>query len=115
MVVGDSHEPEIVAEVMKDGPFDMVFIDGDHGLNGAKKDCEYYASGCKTVALHDICDEGFEGNMVPQFWEEIKTTWGDFDSKEFVLQYPDVHSGSNKNYLGIGLAIRKSKEGPQDV
>ena len=57
---GDSHDPEIREEVASRfgrHQVDMLFIDGDHGYDGAKKDFEMYGSLVKPggiIAFHDI-------------------------------------------------------------
>jgi hypothetical protein len=55
------------------GPFDFVFIDGDHTYEGVRQDWLSYGVLGKTVALHDInLDENDHG--VPRAWSLIKDT-----------------------------------------
>lgn len=71
LVVGDSHHERIYNQV-KDIKFDILFIDGDHGYDGVKKDFEMYVPLVKDrglILMHDITNT-HEG--VPEFWKEIK-------------------------------------------
>lgn len=53
-IYGDSHSPEIVAKVRALGPFDFIFIDGDHTLYGVLQDWHNYGPLGKMVAFHDV-------------------------------------------------------------
>ena len=69
---GDSHNPAVIAQANALGPFDFVFIDGDHSYNGVKQDFEEYASG-GVIALHDIYPDSTDNTIkVFDFWAEIK-------------------------------------------
>jgi len=82
VIFGDSTNPGIVEAATKEGPFDAVFLDGNHTLPYIKKDWENYSKITKILAFHDI---GFfrEGGMapgkkpieVPVFWNRIKENY----------------------------------------
>lgn len=54
LFIGDSTDPEIVAAVHDLGPFDLVFIDGDHRYEGVRLDWLNYGPLGKVVVFHDI-------------------------------------------------------------
>jgi len=104
LVVGDSHDERTIG---KEG-FDLVLLDGDHYQAGLEKDFELYSPGCKAVAVHDICDQGFDNGAI-EFWKRLKAERaGEFGFKEFVSQYPEITAFSGgKTLFGIGLATRR--------
>jgi predicted O-methyltransferase YrrM len=56
-IVGDSSSPEVIAEIQQNGPYDLIFIDGDHSYDGTKKDWELaktLISSPGVIGFHDI-------------------------------------------------------------
>jgi hypothetical protein len=76
VIIGDSSDPAVRDAARAKGPFDIVFIDGDHGYTGVKADWEYARSlAPKLIAFHDIADtikHRREGCEVDRLWSEIK-------------------------------------------
>jgi len=98
-VQGNSHNKIIIDIANSYGPFDFVFIDGDHSYEGVKADFEAYGD-ATVVALHDICP--FPDNKeieVPDFWREIEPL---YDTDEIIY---DLSQGE----CGIGVIYPKGK------
>ena len=95
-ITGSSHDPDILHEVkseifMKSAIFtdddepgvmaDVLFIDGDHSLEGVKKDFEIFKELVRPggmVAFHDIVDTPHhreQGCLVGEFWNSIKANY----------------------------------------
>lgn len=78
MIVGSSMDPEVQHKAREAGPFDVVFIDGDHSYAGAKADWEFAQTvHPKIIAFHDIAvayKHRREGCHVDPLWAEIKAT-----------------------------------------
>jgi len=68
----DSHDPEALEWAKQQGPFDFIYIDGDHTYEGAKKDWEWYGPLGKRVALKCISMVG-TNEGVYKLWPEIRT------------------------------------------
>lgn len=63
LVVGDSRTVDLPP-----GPFDILFIDGDHSYEGAKADVERWGSHVREgghLLFHDAVDTGSYGNVYP--------------------------------------------------
>lgn len=101
VVHGSSHDPDIIKRVLALGPFDMVFIDGDHTYDGALQDFVSYLpmvaeSGC--VVFHDILPRPDYG--VAEVWASVKDTLG---ARWVEIAQNRVEAG-NEGRCGIGVA-----------
>jgi Methyltransferase domain len=67
--IGDSSDPEVVEWARSSGPYDGIFIDGDHTYAGVLADWVNYGDMGKLIFFHDIIS--FE-HGVTKFWNEIK-------------------------------------------
>lgn len=99
---GNSAHPKIVAAVRALGPYDAVFIDGDHTYAGVESDWRTYgAMATRIVALHDVSFEWNSDMKYPRDMIGVPRLW----KKITVGHNTEVFSteGSNK---GIGV-VRK--------
>lgn len=76
LIQGDSRKPDTVEKAKQHGPFDAVFIDGDHRLAGVTDDWNNYGPMCRIVAFHDVAwsrDPKVGKRIeVPLLWDAIK-------------------------------------------
>lgn len=76
MIVGSSASQTVQAEILKHGPFDVVFVDGDHSYDGVTADWEFAQQlQPRLIAFHDIAStvkHSREGCSVDILWAKIK-------------------------------------------
>jgi hypothetical protein len=76
LIRGDSHSVEIQNEIRRRGPYDAVFIDGDHTYAGVKLDWEFARSlNPKIICFHDHTTTDYHtrcGCAVDRLWSEIR-------------------------------------------
>jgi predicted O-methyltransferase YrrM len=98
LIRGDSHAAETVNEVWNriGGSADLLFIDGDHSLDGVRADFESYRGLVKggLIAFHDIVPAASsEVGGVPEFWAAIKD------------EYPHVELVEDWDQGGYGIGV----------
>lgn len=107
-VLGDSMNAKTIESAKKLGPYDAVFIDGDHRLEYVTKDWENFGPMGRIVGFHDIGRD-----MPSDRWggpHQCETFWKQFDKSkyrctEFISA--STRAGSNpKAAYGIGVVWR---------
>ncbi len=86
------------------GLIDLVLIDADHTEAGCRYDYFSVKDYANIIALHDVANENCPG--VIKVWQEIKDS-NNYIIHEFIDQYPEITKSQNKNFLGIGVAVKK--------
>lgn len=78
LIIGDSTDPAVVAQVTRLGPFDLVFIDANHTEPFVRKDWANYGPLGRIVAFHDIAWQARPEPSkkmpieVPKVWAELR-------------------------------------------
>lgn len=100
-ILANSRDPEVIKRVKEHGPYDFVFIDGDHSYQGVKADWENYGHLGKVVALHDIA--GQPGCY--RLWEELRQEYR-------TVEFTHSRDGNVNNgvWMGIGVVFVKENE-----
>ena len=100
LVKGFSHEAHVIEEAEDHGPYDFLFIDGDHSYWSVRQDWDNYShlvTQGGIIALHDILPR--PGYGVSQLWEEITSIPG---CRYMTICQNEVLSG-NEGRCGIGV------------
>lgn len=103
-IYGSSREKNVIDEVDKLGPFDCVFIDGDHTLSGVSADWNLYGQHAqKITAFHDIADTMRPNRLnevieVPIFWQNLKKQG-----------YTTAQVIAENSTMGIGIVMHAHK------
>jgi predicted O-methyltransferase YrrM len=109
LVLGDSHTPDVRAEVESalGGPVDFLFIDGDHSYSGVRTDYAMYSElvrGGGLIAFHDIVPGPLENvGGVPRYWQELHASGKREIIDDFGPGRPAIHGG-----YGIGVVRRET-------
>jgi hypothetical protein len=102
----NSQSPAFAALRDRLAPIDLVFIDSHHEEAQCRREVAALRPVANMIALHDVSNAGCPG--VRTVWEELKAT-GEYDCAEFTEQYEDITRERMGPFMGIGLAVRKSR------
>ncbi|MCM2290913.1 class I SAM-dependent methyltransferase [Allorhizobium sp. BGMRC 0089] len=78
----------------------MVFIDGDHSMNGVMFDHLLVRKFADIIVHHDVASDACPATTL--FWSYVKQAEDGFEASEFTQQYDSVPG----NFLGIGVLKR---------
>jgi hypothetical protein len=93
--------------VEREGPWDLVLIDGDHSREAVRRDWETVRPHARAIAFHDVVDAWCPG--VRETWREIRSEYaGEYSFQEFTAQYDEVGARTGDTHLGLGIAIRRA-------
>ena len=90
-----------VAEYLRTFKPDMVFIDGDHSLQGVMNDHLLVRKTSNIIVHHDVSSQSCIATTI--FWNYLKQAETEFEAAEFVQQYDSVEG----SFLGIGVLKRR--------
>ncbi|HEX8120367.1 MAG TPA: class I SAM-dependent methyltransferase [Solirubrobacteraceae bacterium] len=108
MVLADSQMPQFGWVLAREGPFDLALVDAAHHESTAQSDLEAVRPHANIVVLHDVVSQACPG--VGTVWRRFRDEeTADWDFLEFTAQYDDVVQRMGGPYLGIGVAIRKTR------
>lgn len=71
LYIGDSTDQKMIRKATKWGPYDAVFIDGNHTLPYVSKDWENYGRLGRIVGFHDVAKDKAP-NGASGFWNQLK-------------------------------------------
>lgn len=86
LLIGNSRNKGIIAQAANLGPYDSIFIDADHTIDGVTADWNNYRQMTRIVAFHDIAWDGLTKRKpieVSHLWRSIKN---DYRHVEFVAE-----------------------------
>lgn len=102
LIQGKSQDPRVVDEAFGYGPYNFLFIDGDHTYDSVRKDWDNYSPMVRKggiIALHDILPR--PGYGVSQLWEQITSLEG---VRYMTICQNEVMPG-NEGRCGIGVVF----------
>ncbi len=90
-ILGNSKDEAVIEEVYVAAPYDVVFIDGDHTIEGVRHDYETYGPLAEqAVALHDVCARDASRAVgCKHFWIELEKS----PYKRRIIVEPGSHRG----------------------
>lgn len=98
--IGNSTDPKAITWAVNLGPFDAIFVDGDHTFEGVEADFQnYFPLAQRLFIFHDISSnqaEPYPTNIgVKQFWDSIKKHFPTIEIRDL----------SPRDY-GVGIIVK---------
>jgi len=101
LIIGNSAEESCLAKARELGPYDAIFIDGDHSFAGVSKDWENYGPLARIVGFHDVAsDNPALMHGASALWNQIKPG---YRHVEFIS---DATRARADGGFGIGVIYR---------
>lgn len=94
LIRGNSRDEAVIADAESAAPYDMVFIDGDHSIKGAKSDWLDYGPMGRLVVFHDIAGDDRWSSGPKRLWGDLK------------CQYRHIEFIAPNTRRGIGVLWR---------
>lgn len=98
LIIGDSTDRTVIADVKNYAPFDACLIDANHTASYVRSDWDNYGPMCRIVAFHDIgwkprpAPSSKRPIEVPEVWNEIK---------HFGIKYKEIKLCPQDNGFGV--------------
>uniref|UniRef100_A0A6M3KWI2 Methyltransferase n=1 Tax=viral metagenome TaxID=1070528 RepID=A0A6M3KWI2_9ZZZZ len=96
---GFSSDLFVVEWAQRNGPYDAVFIDGDHSFEGIANDWFHYSPMAGIIVVHDI-----DSNQSPPYPTDkgVHSWWSQISQLYDTIE---AHAKSPENY-GVGIIIK---------
>ncbi len=110
LILGDSMDPKIIAAARALGPYDVVFIDGDHSTEYVTSDWENYGQMGKLIGFHDIARDMPPDELRRWGPCQVASFWKAFDKSKY--RHTEIVSESSRTrtdtkvVYGIGVIWR---------
>lgn len=102
LIVGDSTDPRVIADVHALGPYDLCLIDANHTEPFVRCDWANYGPMARIVAFHDISYD--LGDRPPKPWKiEVPQVWNEIKQD---FRHEEIKLCATKRDNGIGILWR---------
>ena len=99
VIYGDSKSAEVIAQARARGPYDFVFIDGDHSAEGVRADWRNYGPLAPLVGFHDV-----DAAILPKRKRQRYGVPALFE--ELMAEHPTTRFNAPPRAMGIGVVHR---------
>lgn len=99
MILGSSHDEQVIEQVRALGPYDACLLDADHTMEAITADWEAYSPMCRLVSMHDIDTEHHRPTRSGQFID-VWRIW-----RELVARMPNRTRAIIGQEGGMGIGV----------